>query len=83
MKNNMDYKKPIQSGFNASLEGVSNLDCPADERWHANIRSWWMQGWEAGERSKKCKGFQVHGKDYSGCDMKSGKYPMGDCPACI
>ena len=78
----MDYNNPKQSGFEASLAGVSNLDCPADYRTHANARTVWMYGWEAGERSKKCKGVHIHGKDYSGCDMKSGKYPMGDCPAC-
>ena len=83
-RNAMDYKNPKRSGFNASLEGVSNLDCPAGYRTHGNIRAEWMNGWEAGERSKKCKGIRLsdHGSDYTGCDMKSGKYPMGDCPAC-
>lgn len=78
----MDYNNPKRSGFDARLAGVSNLDCPADYRTHANARTLWLQGWEAAERSKKCKGIHIHGKDFSGCGMKSGNYPMGDCPAC-
>jgi len=53
MKNKMDYDNPKQSGFDASLEGVSNLDCPAGYKTHANVREVWMQGWEAGERIRK------------------------------
>jgi ribosome modulation factor len=79
----MNYKNPKQSGFNASISGMSNLDCPANYRTQANARALWMDGWEAGERSKSCKGIQLDGpNDRSGCGMKSGIYPMGDCPEC-
>jgi len=56
----MDYNDPIRSGFDASLRGESKSSCPIDPRTHANTIHWWNDGFDAGERSKKCRGIEFH-----------------------
>lgn len=78
----MNYNNPKRSGFDASLAGDEKSSCPMDPRTHANAICHWDDGFDAGERSKKCNGIEIMPGDYTGCDMKTGQYPMGDCPAC-
>lgn len=47
----MDYENPVQSGRQAFDRGIKRHECPADPRTSANAIQWWLQGWDAAEKT--------------------------------